>query len=103
MPSGAYIRKRGSSRIQLPTMYPQRQLACFSTASVTDLILTDHYGVAVSVSPANAPPRGPGLWSMPPAIISHPDFRALMISQIQTFLQANPQLSAAQPDGTSSR
>ncbi len=42
-----------------------------SSASVTDIILSDHYGVAVSLSPANAPPRGPGLWSMPPAIISH--------------------------------
>jgi len=37
-----------------------------SAASVTDRILSDYYGV----SPANAPPRGPGLWSMPPAIIS---------------------------------
>ena len=35
-------------------------------------------------------PRGPGLWSMLPAIISHPDFKALMTAQIQTFLQANP-------------
>jgi len=45
-----------------------------SAASVTDLILSDHYGVAITVSPSNAPPRGPGLWSMPPAIISHPFF-----------------------------
>ena len=37
-----------------------------SAASVTDLILSDHYGVADTVSPANAPPRGPGLWLMPP-------------------------------------
>ncbi len=73
-----------------------------SAASVTDLILSDHYGVAVSVSPANAPPRGPGLWSMPPAIISHPELKTLMTTQIQTFLQANPQVSAAQSDGTSS-
>ncbi len=28
-----------------------------SAASVTELFLSDHYGVAVSVSPANAPPR----------------------------------------------
>ncbi len=61
-----------------------------SAASVTDLILSNHYGVAVSVSPANAPPGGPGLWSTPPAIISHPEFKALMTAQIQTFLQANP-------------
>ncbi len=27
---------------------------------------------------------------MPPAIISHPEFKALMTAQIQTFLQANP-------------
>ncbi len=57
-----------------------------SAASVTDLILSDHYGVAVLVSP----PRGPGLWSMPPANISHPEFKTLMTAQIQTFLQANP-------------
>ncbi len=50
-----------------------------SAASVTDLILSDHYGVAVSVSPANAPPRGPGLWSMPPAILSQPEFKARML------------------------
>ena len=61
-----------------------------SAASVTDLILSDHYGVAITVSPSNAPPRGPGLWSMPPAIISHPAFKTLMTAQIQTFLDANP-------------
>jgi len=61
-----------------------------SAASVTDLILSDHYGVANAVSPANAPPRGPGLWSRPPAIISRPEFKTLMTAQIQTFLQANP-------------
>ncbi len=61
-----------------------------SAASVTDLILSDHYGVAVSISPANAPPRGPGLWSMPPAIISHPTFKALMTAQIQAFLHNHP-------------
>ena len=65
-------------------------LSDVSAASVTDLILSDHYGVAVSVSPANAPPRGPGLWSMPPAIISHPTFKALMTAQIQAFLQGHP-------------
>ncbi len=61
-----------------------------SAASVTDLILSDHYGVAASVSPANASPRGPGLSSMPPAIVSHAEFKARMTAQIQTFLQANP-------------
>ncbi len=62
--------------------------ACFQM-SVTDLFLSDHYGKAVTVSPAHAPPRGPRLWSMPPAIISHPAFKTLMTAQIQTF-QANP-------------
>ncbi len=62
--------------------------ACFQL-SVTDLFLSDHYGVAITVSPAHAPPRGPRLWSMPPAIISHPAFKTLMTAQIQTF-QANP-------------
>jgi len=38
------------------------------------------------VSPANAPPRGPGLWSMPPAIISHPAFKAFMTAQIKALL-----------------
>ena len=100
MPSGACIHKRGSSRIQLPTMHPQPELTDgfvsdsllpnVSAASVTNLILSDHYGVAVTVSPANAPPCGPGLWSMPPAIISHPAFKTLMTAQIQSFLQANP-------------
>ncbi len=52
--------------------------------------LSDHYGVAVTVSPANAPPRGPGLWSTLPANISHPAFKTLMTAQMQTFLQANP-------------
>ncbi len=55
-----------------------------------DRISSDHYGTAVLVSPANVPPRGPGLWSMPPAIISHPEFKTLMTAQIQTFLEANP-------------
>ncbi|KAA6412934.1 MAG: hypothetical protein FRX49_13766 [Trebouxia sp. A1-2] len=64
-------------------------LPSVSAASVSDLILSDHYGVAITVSPADAPPRGPGLWSMPSAIISHPAFKTLMTAQIQTFLQAN--------------
>ncbi len=43
-------------------MARQRQLAFdVSTASVTDPILTNHYGMTVAVSSANAPPRGPGL------------------------------------------
>ncbi len=62
-----------------------------SATSVTNLILSDQYGVAVPVSPSNSPPpRGPGLWSMPPAIISHPAFKTLMTAQIQTFLHADP-------------
>ena len=61
-------------------------LHSISAASVTGLVLSDHYGVAVSVSPANAPPRGPGLWSMPPAIISHPAFQAFMTAQITALL-----------------
>ncbi|KAA6416665.1 MAG: hypothetical protein FRX49_13364 [Trebouxia sp. A1-2] len=32
-------------------------LPSVSAASVTDLILSDHYGVAITVSPADAPPR----------------------------------------------
>ncbi|KAA6424146.1 MAG: hypothetical protein FRX49_06105 [Trebouxia sp. A1-2] len=62
-------------------------LPSVSAASVTDLILSDHYGVAVTVSPADAPPRGPRLWSMPSAIISHPAFKTLMTAQIQSFLR----------------
>ena len=41
-----------------------------------------------------APPRDPGLWSMPPAIISHPAFKALMTSQIQAFPHAKPVTTA---------
>jgi len=44
----------------------------------------------VSLSPANAAPRGPGLWSMPPAVISHPTFKALMTAQTQAFLHNHP-------------
>ena len=65
-------------------------------ASVTDLILSDHYGVAVTVSPANAipaPRATQSFGSMPPAVISHPAFKRLMTAQIRTFLQANPKNS----------
>ena len=55
-----------------------------SAASVT-VMLSDHYEVALSVSPANAPARGPEFWSMPPAIISHPIFKTFMTAQIQDF------------------
>ncbi len=56
-----------------------------SAAPVTDLILSDHYGVAVAVSLANAPPRGPGLWSMPPAIIPHSFFSPWVTGELSTL------------------
>jgi len=61
-----------------------------SAASVTDLILSDHYGVAVTVSPANAPPPRP--WALVNASCHHfpPCLQTLMTAQIQTFLHANP-------------
>ena len=62
-----------------------------SAASITDLILPDHSGVATSVSPANAPRRRPELPPlMPPIIISNPAFKAFTTAQIRAFLHANP-------------
>ena len=58
------------------------------------LVPADHYGVTLSLSPAAAPPRGPGVWSMPPFIISHPAFKALMTAHVQAFMQAHPVSSA---------
>ena len=65
-------------------------LSAVSAATVSDTRPGDHYGVTLSLSPAAAPPRGPGVWAMPPFIISHPAFRALMTAEIQAFFQANP-------------
>ena len=56
--------------------------------------LAFHYGISPSISPAAAPPRGPGIWAMPPSIITHPAFKILMTAQIQAFMLACP-LSAA--------
>ena len=65
-------------------------LTAISAASVTDTRPGDHYGVSLSISPATAPPRGPGVWSMPPFILSHPAFQTLMKAEVQTFLAAHP-------------
>ena len=65
-----------------------------SAATISDLRPSDHYGVSMSISPAAAPPRGPGVWAMPPSIITHPAFKTLMTAQIQAFMLACP-LSAA--------
>ncbi len=46
--------------------------------------------VTCQCRPPPSPPRGPGLWSMPPAITAHPAFKTLMTAQIQTFLHADP-------------
>ncbi|KAL3158385.1 hypothetical protein ABBQ38_010623 [Trebouxia sp. C0009 RCD-2024] len=51
---------------------------------------SDHYGVSLSVSPAAAPPRGPGVWAMPPSIITHAAFKTIMAAQIQAFMLAYP-------------
>ena len=69
-------------------------VSAVSTATVSDFQPADHYGVTLSLSPAAAPPRGPGVWSMPPYIISHPAFKALMTAQVQAFMQAHPVSSA---------
>ena len=54
-----------------------------SATTVSDFQPADHYGVTLSLSPAAAPPRGPGMWSMPPFFISHPAFKALMTAQVR--------------------
>ena len=65
-------------------------MSTVTSASVTDTQPADHCGVALSLTPDNAPPRGPGVWSMPPFVVSHPAFKALITAQIQAFMQANP-------------
>ncbi len=57
-------------------------LPSVSATSVTDRILSNDYEVAGAVSLVNAPPRGPGLWSMPSTIISHPTFKTHITAQI---------------------
>ena len=71
-----------------------------SAASFTDLILSDHNGVAVTVSPANAPPAAQGFGQC--LLPLFPDLPPK--AQIQTLLQANPVTTTldAQPDGISS-
>ncbi len=71
MPSGACIRKQASSRIQLPT-----------SSHLVRSLWSGSYSV-------NAPPRDPGLWSMPPATIIQSAFKTLMTAQIHSF-QATP-------------
>ena len=60
-------------------------LSAVSAATVSDTKPGDHYGVTLSLSPAAAPPRGPGVWAMPAFIISHPAFKTLMTTHIQAF------------------
>ena len=62
-----------------------------SKASViTDPKPSDHFGVVLSITPASAPPRGPGVWSMPTFIVSNPSFVTLMTASLHTFLQQHP-------------
>ena len=65
-------------------------MSAVTSASVTDTKPADHYGVALTITPDNAPPRGPDVWSLPPFIVSHPAFKALVTAQVQAFMQANP-------------
>ena len=69
-------------------------VSAVSAATVSDFQPADYYGVTLSLSPAAAPPRGPGVWLMPPFIISHPAFKALMTAHVQAFMQAHPVSSA---------
>ncbi len=65
------------------------------------------------LSSANAPPRGPGFWSMPPAIISHSEFKPLMTAheslstttkkKNQPHDSSDPDLLQANPVTTLSR
>ena len=69
-------------------------LTAVSAATVADTKPGDHYGVSLTISPATAPPRGPGIWSLPPFILSHPAFQTLMKAEIQAFMAAHPLSSA---------
>ena len=101
---GTYTPKLASLPTQPPRAHPRPELTgglsvtawafAVSAATVSDFQPADHYGVTLSLSPAAAPPRGPGVWSMPPFIISHPAFKALMTAQVQAFMQAHPVSSA---------
>ena len=65
-------------------------LTAVSAATITDTRPGDHYGVSLSISPATAPPHGPGVWSLPTFILSHPALQTLMKAQIQSFMAAHP-------------
>ncbi|KAL3147147.1 hypothetical protein ABBQ32_002656 [Trebouxia sp. C0010 RCD-2024] len=65
-------------------------LPVVSAAAVSDIKPSDHYGVSLAISPAVAPPRGPGVWAMPPSIITHAAFKTIMAAQIQAFMLACP-------------
>ena len=65
-------------------------LTSVSAATVTDSRPGDHYGVSLSISPVAAAPRGPGVWSMPPFILSHPALQTLMAAEVQAFIAAHP-------------
>ena len=106
MRSGLCILRQGSSPTQLPKTRPEPELtlgssvmACFlisvrrqSQTSPCQTIMGWHFQCHLPMHP---PPRGPRLWSVPPAIISHPAFKAFMTAQIQAFLHANTALSRA--------
>ena len=97
MPSGACIRKRGGSGIQLLTMHPQPELtdgssatACFQMSvqlqsqtsfcqTIMEWQLQCHLRMHL--------PAGQGFGQ---CIISHAAFKSLMAARIQTFLQAIP-------------
>ncbi|KAL3135915.1 hypothetical protein ABBQ32_007467 [Trebouxia sp. C0010 RCD-2024] len=65
-------------------------LPVVSAAAVSDIKPSDHYGVSLAISPAVAPPRGPGVWAMPPSIITHAAFKTIMAAQVQAFMLACP-------------
>ena len=69
-------------------------VSAVNAATVLDFQPDDHFGVTLSLSRAATPPRGPGVWSMPPFIVSHPAFKTLMTAEVQAFMQAHPISSA---------
>ena len=63
-------------------------VSAVSAATVSDFQPADHYGVILSLSPAATPPRGPGVRSMPPFIVSHPAFKLQQRRQQQATTEA---------------
>ena len=97
MPSGACIRKRGSSRIQLPTMHPQPELtdgssatACFQMSVQLQSQTSSCQTIMEWQFQCHLPMHLPAAQGFGQCLLPLFPFKTLMTAQIQTFLQANP-------------